>query len=54
VLPEEGLDPAERAERLAAAGTPVIGARLKIDSDGQILARTATGKVQKYLLRADG
>jgi fatty-acyl-CoA synthase len=41
VLPEEGLAPAERAERLAAAGTPVIGARLKVDSEGQILARTA-------------
>jgi acyl-CoA synthetase (AMP-forming)/AMP-acid ligase II len=41
VLPEEDLSPAERAERLAAAGTPVIGARMRVDEDGQILARTA-------------
>jgi acyl-CoA synthetase (AMP-forming)/AMP-acid ligase II len=41
VLPEEDLTPAERAERLAAAGTPVIGARLRIDEEGQVQARTA-------------
>jgi acyl-CoA synthetase (AMP-forming)/AMP-acid ligase II len=40
-LPEENLAPAERAERLAAAGTPVIGARLRVDAEGQVQARTA-------------
>jgi acyl-CoA synthetase (AMP-forming)/AMP-acid ligase II len=43
VLPEEKLTPAERAERLAAAGTPVVGVRLRIDEDGQVLSRTAKG-----------
>ena len=31
----------ERAARLASAGSPLIGVRLKLDGDGQILARTA-------------
>jgi fatty-acyl-CoA synthase len=35
------LGPAERAERLAAAGPPLVGVRLRIDEDGQVLARTA-------------
>jgi acyl-CoA synthetase (AMP-forming)/AMP-acid ligase II len=43
VLPSEGLDPAQRAERLAAAGAPLIGVRLRVDEGGQVLARTAKG-----------
>src|SRR5262249_42945884 len=31
VLPSEGLSPAQRAERLAAAGAPLVGVRLSID-----------------------
>jgi fatty-acyl-CoA synthase len=41
VLPDEGLEPAGRAERLAAAGAPLVGVRLRVDADGQVLARTA-------------
>jgi fatty-acyl-CoA synthase len=35
--------PGERAARLAAAGSPLIGVQLAIDPSGQILARTAKG-----------
>jgi acyl-CoA synthetase (AMP-forming)/AMP-acid ligase II len=41
VLPSEGLDPAARAQRLAAAGAPLVGVQLRVDDDGQVLARTA-------------
>jgi acyl-CoA synthetase (AMP-forming)/AMP-acid ligase II len=41
VLPAEGLDPSARAQRLAAAGAPLVGVRLRIDDEGQVLARTA-------------
>jgi acyl-CoA synthetase (AMP-forming)/AMP-acid ligase II len=41
VLPSEGLDPAERAARLGAAGTPLPGVRLRTDAEGEIEARTA-------------
>ena len=41
VLPSEGLSPGERAERLAAAGAPLVGVRLRVDEDGEVLARTA-------------
>jgi acyl-CoA synthetase (AMP-forming)/AMP-acid ligase II len=41
VLPSERLDPAARAQRLAAAGAPLVGVRLRIDEDGQVQARTA-------------
>ena len=41
VLPSEGLAPAERAERLAAAGAPLLGVRLRVDDQGEVLARTA-------------
>jgi acyl-CoA synthetase (AMP-forming)/AMP-acid ligase II len=41
VLPELGLDPAARAERLAAAGPPLVGVRLASDEEGEIRARTA-------------
>ncbi|MFT3864972.1 MAG: AMP-binding protein [Solirubrobacterales bacterium] len=41
VLPSEGLAPAERAERLAAAGVPLVGVRLRTDAEGEVEARTA-------------
>lgn len=41
VLSDEGLDPAARAERLAAAGAPLVGVRLRVDGAGEIHARTA-------------
>jgi len=41
VLPSEGLAPAERAERLAAAGAPLLGVRLRVDDEGEVLARAA-------------
>jgi acyl-CoA synthetase (AMP-forming)/AMP-acid ligase II len=41
VLPAEGLGPAERAERLAAAGAPLVGVRLRIDEEGQLQSRSA-------------
>jgi len=43
VLPAEGLSPTERAERLAAAGAPLLGVRLRTDEQGEVLARTAKG-----------
>lgn len=43
VPPAEGLCPAERAERLAAAGAPLVGVRLQVDPAGEVLARTAKG-----------
>jgi acyl-CoA synthetase (AMP-forming)/AMP-acid ligase II len=41
VLPAEGLAPLERSERLAAAGSPIIGVRLRVDEAGEVHARTA-------------
>lgn len=41
VLRGEVSDPAERAQLLARAGAPLIGVRLRVDSGGDILARTA-------------
>jgi fatty-acyl-CoA synthase len=41
VLPSEELSPPERAARLAAAGVPIVGVRLKVDEEGEIHARTA-------------
>lgn len=41
VLPREAATPAERAARLAAAGAPLIGVRLNVNSNGEIRARTA-------------
>jgi fatty-acyl-CoA synthase len=41
LLPSAGLDPSARAARLAAAGAPLVGVRLQIDEDGEVLARTA-------------
>jgi acyl-CoA synthetase (AMP-forming)/AMP-acid ligase II len=34
------LDPAERAQRLSRAGTPAIGVRIKVDDQGEVLARS--------------
>ena len=36
----DGLSPAERAARLARAGTPAIGVQLRIDDQGEVLARS--------------
>lgn len=41
VLRSDQADPTERAARLAAAGAPLLGVRLRTDSEGQVLARTA-------------
>ena len=41
VLPEETADPADRARRLAAAGAPLVGVRLRTAADGEVLTRTA-------------
>jgi acyl-CoA synthetase (AMP-forming)/AMP-acid ligase II len=41
VAPAEGLSPGDRAERLAAAGSPLLGVRLRVDESGEIHARTA-------------
>jgi acyl-CoA synthetase (AMP-forming)/AMP-acid ligase II len=35
----DSLSPTERAERLGAAGPPAIGIRLRVDVDGEVLAR---------------
>jgi fatty-acyl-CoA synthase len=59
-VPDVGLAPAARAERLAAAGAPLLGVRLKVDEEGQILARTAKamsaylGKEDLYEAATDG
>jgi acyl-CoA synthetase (AMP-forming)/AMP-acid ligase II len=36
----DGLDPSERATRLSRAGAPVIGTRIRVDGDGEVLARS--------------
>jgi acyl-CoA synthetase (AMP-forming)/AMP-acid ligase II len=43
VLPTEGVASGERAARLAAAGPPLVGVRLRMDPEGEVLARTAKG-----------
>ena len=35
----DGLDPATRATRLARAGVPAVGVRIRIDEEGEVLAR---------------
>ncbi len=35
----DDLDPAERAARLGRAGAPVVGVRVRVDSDSEVLAR---------------
>ncbi|MDX6702362.1 MAG: hypothetical protein QOF26_2588 [Baekduia sp.] len=37
----EGFDGAQRAERLTRAGAPLLGVRLEVDEDGELLARSA-------------
>jgi fatty-acyl-CoA synthase len=36
----DGLDPAERARRLSRAGVPAVGVRLRVDQEGEVLARS--------------
>ena len=36
----DDLDPEERAQRLVRAGTPAIGVTLRIDDEGEVLARS--------------
>jgi acyl-CoA synthetase (AMP-forming)/AMP-acid ligase II len=36
----DALDPAQRASRLARAGAPVVGTRIRVDGDGEVLARS--------------
>ncbi|MEY2435798.1 MAG: hypothetical protein QOF97_634 [Acidimicrobiaceae bacterium] len=36
----DDLDPAERAQRLSRAGAPAVGVRLKLDDEGEVLARS--------------
>ena len=37
-----GLDPHERAQRLAAAGAPALGVEVRVDGNGEVLARGNT------------
>jgi acyl-CoA synthetase (AMP-forming)/AMP-acid ligase II len=39
-LEYDGLDDAERARRLSRAGVPAIGVRMRVDDEGEILARS--------------
>ncbi|HEX7787894.1 MAG TPA: AMP-binding protein, partial [Methylomirabilota bacterium] len=36
----DGLDPTERARRLARAGAPAVGVRMAVDAEGEVLARS--------------
>ncbi len=36
----DGLDPAERARRLSRAGVPAVGVRMRVDAEGEVLARS--------------
>jgi acyl-CoA synthetase (AMP-forming)/AMP-acid ligase II len=36
----DGLDPAERARRLSRAGVPAVGVRMRVDGEGEVLARS--------------
>ena len=36
----DGLDAAERARRLSRAGVPAVGVRMRVDADGEVLARS--------------
>jgi fatty-acyl-CoA synthase len=45
VLPTDPITPEERAVRLARAGAPLVGVRLAVDADGQVLARAAKAMV---------
>lgn len=41
VLPSESETPRQRATRLARAGAPLVGVRLDVDAEGQVLTRAA-------------
>src|SRR5258705_8860136 len=36
----DGLDPAERSRRLSRAGVPAVGVRIRVDDEGEVLARS--------------
>src|SRR5712692_2708402 len=36
----DGLDTAERARRLSRAGVPAVGVRMRVDAEGEVLARS--------------
>src|SRR6266704_5307554 len=36
----DGLDPAERSRRLSRAGVPAVGVRMRVDEEGEVLARS--------------
>jgi acyl-CoA synthetase (AMP-forming)/AMP-acid ligase II len=36
----DGLDAAERARRLSRAGVPAVGVRMRVDAEGEVLARS--------------
>src|SRR5438876_954468 len=36
----DGLDPAERSRRLSRAGVPAVGVRMRVDDEGEVLARS--------------
>ena len=36
----DGIDPAERARRLSRAGVPAVGVRIRVDDEGELLARS--------------
>src|SRR6266516_4434028 len=36
----DGLDPAERSRRLSRAGGPAVGVRMRVDPEGEVLARS--------------
>jgi acyl-CoA synthetase (AMP-forming)/AMP-acid ligase II len=36
----DGIDPAERARRLSRAGVPAVGVRMRVDPEGELLARS--------------
>jgi fatty-acyl-CoA synthase len=36
----DGLEPAERARRLSRAGVPAVGVRMRVDDEGELLARS--------------
>jgi acyl-CoA synthetase (AMP-forming)/AMP-acid ligase II len=36
----DGCEPAERARRLSRAGVPAVGVRMRVDAEGEVLARS--------------
>jgi acyl-CoA synthetase (AMP-forming)/AMP-acid ligase II len=36
----DGVDPAERSRRLSRAGVPAVGVRMRVDQEGEVLARS--------------